>query len=133
MGSSESLSHSWGGAGKHSADTEREPSSWPFGHLSIPSLQLTMASGPTVLMRLVASAYSIAQKAGMIVRRVISEGDLGIVEKVGSSARGPGPLLGGGAWWSHRSLDCSGSDARELTKGGARASFSEEMIIGPLV
>ncbi|XP_063092763.1 3'(2'),5'-bisphosphate nucleotidase 1 isoform X3 [Cavia porcellus] len=40
-----------------------------------------MASGPTVLMRLVASAYSIAQKAGMIVRRVISEGDLGIVEK----------------------------------------------------
>lgn len=41
-----------------------------------------MASGPTVLMRLVASAYSIAQKAGTIVRRVIAEGDLGIVEKV---------------------------------------------------
>ncbi|XP_011784844.1 PREDICTED: 3'(2'),5'-bisphosphate nucleotidase 1 isoform X2 [Colobus angolensis palliatus] len=40
-----------------------------------------MASGNTVLMRLVASAYSIAQKAGMIVRRVIAEGDLGIVEK----------------------------------------------------
>ncbi|XP_036309488.1 3'(2'),5'-bisphosphate nucleotidase 1 isoform X5 [Pipistrellus kuhlii] len=40
-----------------------------------------MASGPTVLMRLVASAYSIAQKAGTIVRRVIAEGDLGIVEK----------------------------------------------------
>jgi len=32
-------------------------------------------------MRLVASAYSIAQKAGTIVRRVIAEGDLGIVEK----------------------------------------------------
>ncbi|XP_011896046.1 3'(2'),5'-bisphosphate nucleotidase 1 isoform X2 [Macaca nemestrina] len=40
-----------------------------------------MASSNTVLMRLVASAYSIAQKAGMIVRRVIAEGDLGIVEK----------------------------------------------------
>nr|KAF6399575.1 3'(2'), 5'-bisphosphate nucleotidase 1 [Molossus molossus] len=40
-----------------------------------------MASGHTVLMRLVASAYSIAQKAGAIVRRVIAEGDLGIVEK----------------------------------------------------
>ena len=41
-----------------------------------------MASSPTVLMRLVASAYSIAQKAGTIVMRVISEGDLGIIEKV---------------------------------------------------
>lgn len=41
-----------------------------------------MASSHTVLMRLVASAYSIAQKAGTIVRRVIAEGDLGIVEKV---------------------------------------------------
>lgn len=41
-----------------------------------------MASRHTVLMRLVASAYSIAQKAGAIVRRVIAEGDLGIVEKV---------------------------------------------------
>uniref|UniRef100_H0XGL8 3'(2'),5'-bisphosphate nucleotidase 1 n=1 Tax=Otolemur garnettii TaxID=30611 RepID=H0XGL8_OTOGA len=40
-----------------------------------------MASSHTVLMRLVASAYSIAQKAGMIVRRVIAEGDLDIVEK----------------------------------------------------
>lgn len=40
-----------------------------------------MASGPTVLMRLVASAYAIAQKAGVIVRRVMAEGDLGIVEK----------------------------------------------------
>nr|XP_035952092.1 3'(2'),5'-bisphosphate nucleotidase 1 isoform X4 [Halichoerus grypus] len=42
---------------------------------------LIMASSHTVLMRLVASAYSIAQKAGTIVRRVIAEGDLGIVEK----------------------------------------------------
>ncbi|XP_023566126.1 3'(2'),5'-bisphosphate nucleotidase 1 isoform X1 [Octodon degus] len=40
-----------------------------------------MAAGPTVLMRLVASAYAIAQKAGVIVRRVMAEGDLGIVEK----------------------------------------------------
>ncbi|XP_024905617.1 3'(2'),5'-bisphosphate nucleotidase 1 isoform X1 [Pteropus alecto] len=40
-----------------------------------------MASRHTVLMRLVASAYSIAQKAGTIVRGVIAEGDLGIVEK----------------------------------------------------
>ncbi|XP_078212644.1 3'(2'),5'-bisphosphate nucleotidase 1 isoform X6 [Callithrix jacchus] len=43
--------------------------------------EFTMASRNTVLMRLVASAYSVAQKAGMIVRRVIAEGDLGIVEK----------------------------------------------------
>ena len=42
----------------------------------------SMACGHTVLMRLVASAYAVAQKAGMIVRRVIAEGDLGIVEKV---------------------------------------------------
>lgn len=41
-----------------------------------------MASNHTVLMRLVASAYSIAQKAGNIVRCVIAEGDLGIVQKV---------------------------------------------------
>nr|KAF6395037.1 3'(2'), 5'-bisphosphate nucleotidase 1 [Rousettus aegyptiacus] len=40
-----------------------------------------MASRHTVLMRLVASAYAIAQKAGTIVRGVIAEGDLGIVEK----------------------------------------------------
>ena len=54
-----------------------------------------MASSPTVLMRLVASAYSIAQKAGTIVRRVIAEGDLGIIEKVQkvSSHFIPPPLL----------------------------------------
>uniref|UniRef100_A0ABI7W2T7 3'(2'),5'-bisphosphate nucleotidase 1 n=1 Tax=Felis catus TaxID=9685 RepID=A0ABI7W2T7_FELCA len=40
-----------------------------------------MASSHTVLMRLVASAYSVAQKAGTIIRRVLAEGDLGIVEK----------------------------------------------------
>ncbi|KAM5185167.1 3'(2'),5'-bisphosphate nucleotidase 1-like [Callospermophilus lateralis] len=44
-----------------------------------------MASSHTVLMRLVASAYSIAQKAGTIVRRVIAEGDLGIVEKTSAT------------------------------------------------
>uniref|UniRef100_A0A8C8Z3U8 3'(2'),5'-bisphosphate nucleotidase 1 n=1 Tax=Prolemur simus TaxID=1328070 RepID=A0A8C8Z3U8_PROSS len=48
---------------------------------NIQKVGLIMASRHTVLMRLVASAYSIAQKAGMIVRRVIAEGDLGIVEK----------------------------------------------------
>ncbi|XP_053768621.1 3'(2'),5'-bisphosphate nucleotidase 1 isoform X2 [Desmodus rotundus] len=47
----------------------------------VPATGLVMASSPTLLMRLVASAYSIAQKAGTIVRRVIAEGDLGIVEK----------------------------------------------------
>ncbi|XP_060035201.1 3'(2'),5'-bisphosphate nucleotidase 1 [Erinaceus europaeus] len=44
-----------------------------------------MAATHTVLMRLVASAYSIAQKAGVIVRRVIAEGDLGIVEKTSAT------------------------------------------------
>lgn len=46
---------------------------------------LTMASSHTVLMRLVASAYSIAQKAGTIVRCVIAEGDLGIVQKTSAT------------------------------------------------
>ncbi|XP_038616706.1 3'(2'),5'-bisphosphate nucleotidase 1 isoform X1 [Tachyglossus aculeatus] len=45
---------------------------------------LIMASNPTVLMRLVASAYSIAQKAGTIVRNVMAGGDLDIVEKTGA-------------------------------------------------
>ncbi|GAB1285835.1 3'(2'),5'-bisphosphate nucleotidase 1 [Apodemus speciosus] len=44
-----------------------------------------MASSHTVLMRLVASAYSIAQNAGTIVRRVIAEGDLGIVQKTSAT------------------------------------------------
>lgn len=40
-----------------------------------------MAS-PALLMRVVASAYSVAEKAATIVRNVMSAGDLGIVEKV---------------------------------------------------
>ncbi|KAM7336667.1 hypothetical protein ACRRTK_005160 [Alexandromys fortis] len=44
-----------------------------------------MASSHTVLMRLVASAYSIAQKAGSIVRCVNAEGDLGIVQKTSAT------------------------------------------------
>nr|XP_048295459.1 3'(2'),5'-bisphosphate nucleotidase 1 isoform X2 [Myodes glareolus] len=44
-----------------------------------------MASSHSVLMRLVASAYSIAQKAGSIVRCVIAEGDLGIVQKTSAT------------------------------------------------
>uniref|UniRef100_U3I7Y1 3'(2'),5'-bisphosphate nucleotidase 1 n=1 Tax=Anas platyrhynchos platyrhynchos TaxID=8840 RepID=U3I7Y1_ANAPP len=40
-----------------------------------------MAS-PTLLMRVVASAYSVAEKAATIVRNVMATGDLGIVEKV---------------------------------------------------
>lgn len=40
-----------------------------------------MASSNTVLMQLVASVYSIAQKAGTRIRYVIAEGDLGIVQK----------------------------------------------------
>ncbi|XP_037751632.1 3'(2'),5'-bisphosphate nucleotidase 1 isoform X2 [Chelonia mydas] len=42
-----------------------------------------MASSPTVLMRLMASAYSVAHRAGTIVRNVVAGGDLGIVEKCG--------------------------------------------------
>jgi len=33
-------------------------------------------------MRLVASAYAVAEKAGTIVRKVLQSGELGIVEKV---------------------------------------------------
>ncbi|XP_034967255.1 3'(2'),5'-bisphosphate nucleotidase 1 [Zootoca vivipara] len=44
-----------------------------------------MSSSPTVLMRLVASAYSVANKAGTIVRKVMAGGDLGIVEKSGAN------------------------------------------------
>lgn len=46
---------------------------------------MIMASSHNVLMRLVASAYSIAQKAGTIVRCVIAEGDLGIVQKTSAT------------------------------------------------
>lgn len=41
-----------------------------------------MASSPAVFMRLVASAYAVAEKAGTIVRKVLQSGELGIVEKV---------------------------------------------------
>lgn len=42
-----------------------------------------MSGSPALIMRLVASAYSVAEKAGAIVRKVLHSGDLGIVEKVG--------------------------------------------------
>lgn len=42
----------------------------------------SMAS-PALLMRVVASAYSVAEKAATVVRNVMSSGDLGIVEKAG--------------------------------------------------
>ncbi|XP_069564602.1 3'(2'),5'-bisphosphate nucleotidase 1 isoform X1 [Brachyistius frenatus] len=40
--------------------------------------------GPAVVMRLVASAYTVAEKAGAIVRKVLHSGELGIVEKTGA-------------------------------------------------
>ncbi|NXN73039.1 BPNT1 nucleotidase, partial [Himantopus himantopus] len=44
----------------------------------------SMAS-PALLMRVVASAYSVAEKAATIVRNVMAAGDLGIVEKTGAN------------------------------------------------
>uniref|UniRef100_A0A7N6A963 3'(2'),5'-bisphosphate nucleotidase 1 n=1 Tax=Anabas testudineus TaxID=64144 RepID=A0A7N6A963_ANATE len=44
-----------------------------------------MSGGPALLMRLVASAYSVAEKAGAIVRKVLHSGELGIVEKTGAN------------------------------------------------
>lgn len=41
-----------------------------------------MAGTAVVVMRLLASSYSVAEKAGAIVRKVLHSGDLGIVEKV---------------------------------------------------
>lgn len=41
-----------------------------------------MSGSPAVVMRLVASAYTVAEKAGAIVRKVLHSGELGIVEKV---------------------------------------------------
>ncbi|MEE6473871.1 hypothetical protein FKM82_010197 [Ascaphus truei] len=46
---------------------------------------LAMSSAPALLMRLVASAHSVADKAGTIIRKVMSGGDLGIVEKTGAN------------------------------------------------
>ena len=42
-----------------------------------------MSASPAVLMRLVARAFTVAEKAGAIVRKVLHSGELGIVEKVG--------------------------------------------------
>ncbi|XP_060947132.1 3'(2'),5'-bisphosphate nucleotidase 1 [Limanda limanda] len=42
-------------------------------------------SGTPVIMRLMASAHSVAEKAGAIVRKVMHSGDLGIVEKTGAN------------------------------------------------
>ncbi|KAI4895804.1 hypothetical protein NFI96_021986 [Prochilodus magdalenae] len=44
-----------------------------------------MASGTAVVLRLLASAYSVAERAGTIVRRVLHSGDLGVVEKTGAN------------------------------------------------
>ena len=41
-----------------------------------------MHRNPAVVMRLVASAYAVAERAGSIVRNVLQSGDLCIVEKV---------------------------------------------------
>ncbi|XP_061560758.1 3'(2'),5'-bisphosphate nucleotidase 1 isoform X1 [Phycodurus eques] len=43
-----------------------------------------MSGSPAVVLRLVASAYTVAEKAGDIVRNVLHRGDLGIVEKEGA-------------------------------------------------
>ncbi|XP_057679416.1 3'(2'),5'-bisphosphate nucleotidase 1 [Corythoichthys intestinalis] len=43
-----------------------------------------MSGSPAVVLRLVASAYTVAEKAGEIVRKVLHRGDLGIVEKEGA-------------------------------------------------
>ncbi|KAM6914916.1 3'(2'),5'-bisphosphate nucleotidase 1 [Xenentodon cancila] len=44
-----------------------------------------MSGNPAVVMRLVASAYKVAEKAGAIVRKVLHSGELGIVEKTGAN------------------------------------------------
>ncbi|XP_030261969.1 3'(2'),5'-bisphosphate nucleotidase 1 isoform X1 [Sparus aurata] len=44
-----------------------------------------MSGSPAVVMRLVASAYTVAEKAGAIVRKVLHSGELGIVEKTGAN------------------------------------------------
>ncbi|XP_061126206.1 3'(2'),5'-bisphosphate nucleotidase 1 [Syngnathus typhle] len=43
-----------------------------------------MSGSPAVILRLVASAYTVAEKAGEIVRKVLQRGELGIVEKDGA-------------------------------------------------
>ncbi|XP_056150017.1 3'(2'),5'-bisphosphate nucleotidase 1 isoform X2 [Lampris incognitus] len=44
-----------------------------------------MAGNPAVVMRLLASAYAVSEKAGAIVRNVLYSGELGIVEKTGAN------------------------------------------------
>ncbi|XP_051501334.1 3'(2'),5'-bisphosphate nucleotidase 1-like [Myxocyprinus asiaticus] len=44
-----------------------------------------MMSSSPVLMRLVASAYAVGEKAGAIIRKVLHSGELGIVEKTGAN------------------------------------------------
>ncbi|KAL3052287.1 hypothetical protein OYC64_004939 [Pagothenia borchgrevinki] len=44
-----------------------------------------MSASPAVLMRLVARAFTVAEKAGAIVRKVLHSGELGIVEKTGAN------------------------------------------------
>ncbi|XP_018599249.2 3'(2'),5'-bisphosphate nucleotidase 1 isoform X2 [Scleropages formosus] len=44
-----------------------------------------MAGTPAVVMRLVASAFAVAERAGGIARKVMRSGDLGIVEKTGAN------------------------------------------------
>uniref|UniRef100_A0A8C2ZB60 3'(2'),5'-bisphosphate nucleotidase 1 n=1 Tax=Cyclopterus lumpus TaxID=8103 RepID=A0A8C2ZB60_CYCLU len=44
-----------------------------------------MSGSPAVVMRLVSSAYTAAEKAGTIVRKVLHSGELGIVEKTGAN------------------------------------------------
>ncbi|KAJ3606863.1 hypothetical protein NHX12_026381 [Muraenolepis orangiensis] len=44
-----------------------------------------MSRNPAVVMRLVASAYAVAERAGSIVRNVLQSGELEIVEKTGAN------------------------------------------------
>ncbi|XP_028253371.1 3'(2'),5'-bisphosphate nucleotidase 1 isoform X2 [Parambassis ranga] len=44
-----------------------------------------MSGNPALIMRLVASAYRVAEKAGAIVRKVLHSGELDIVEKTGAN------------------------------------------------
>ena len=44
-----------------------------------------MATSAPVLLRLVSSSVAIANRAGRIIRDIMSKGELGIVEKVGSA------------------------------------------------
>ncbi|KAJ8356182.1 hypothetical protein SKAU_G00189760 [Synaphobranchus kaupii] len=46
---------------------------------------MAMAGSPALVMRLVASAFSVAERAGCIVRKVMHSGELGIVEKTGAN------------------------------------------------